>query len=78
MHQAQGSAGQTGDHHHSEQCWPRPVDQGEQAIITCTENDATTKTVKYFRSLKADAKKLQPQILLQMIHVYSHVQKNQI
>lgn len=29
MHQAQGSAGQTRDDHHSERRQPRPVGQGE-------------------------------------------------
>lgn len=36
MHQAQGSAGQTRDHHHSERRQPRPVGQGELPVFPFT------------------------------------------
>lgn len=51
MHQAQGSAGQTRDHHHSERRQPRPVGQGELPVFHFTFTlSKVIESVLVFRS----------------------------
>lgn len=51
MHQAQGSAGQTRDHHHSERRQPRPVGQGELPVFHFTFTlSKVMESVLVFRS----------------------------